>query len=98
MDAWILGVVIVYLSLYEVEAEIKSCELHPFLYSTVNEKNYDYYTITIVGTNGWLRFVPLSKNTHAPPWVTNQIIFNNNHLAELMFTWSPTGDGERNEA
>ena len=32
MDAWILGVVIVYLSLYEVEAEIKSCELHPFLY------------------------------------------------------------------
>ena len=31
MDAWILGVVIVYLSLYEVEAEIKSCELHPFL-------------------------------------------------------------------
>ena len=40
----------------------------------------------------------LDKNAqHAPPWVTNQILLNNNHLAELMFTWSPTGDGERNE-
>ena len=40
----------------------------------------------------------LDKNDHAPTWVTNHIVFNNNHSAELMFTWSPTSDGERNEA
>ena len=74
--------------------EVQLAEACPAVtHQVVHSGHFEKWNESVLKGPFWL-----DKNAYAPPWVTNQIIFNNNQSAELMFTWSPTGDEERNEA